>query len=57
MKKPICFRVDEEQIKKLKEYNLNVSEILRDVLDKMLRNEKCPCCWQMIKKKRDTANE
>lgn len=51
MKKPLCFRVDEEQLKKLKEYDLNVSEILREVLDKILRDEKCPCCGQFIKKK------
>lgn len=51
MKKPLCFRVDEEQLKKLKKYDLNISEILREVLDKILRDEKCPCCGQFIKKK------
>jgi hypothetical protein len=51
MKKPMCFRVEEEQLKKLKEYELNLSDILRDVLDKILKDEKCPCCGQFLKKK------
>lgn len=55
MKKPLCFRVDEEQLKKLKEYDLNVSEILREVLDKILRDQKCPCCGQFIKKRAKNA--
>lgn len=50
MKKPLSFRVDEDQLNRLKEYDLNVSEIFRDVLDKMLKEAKCPCCGQGIKK-------
>lgn len=52
MKKPFPVRIDEEHIKQLKEYDINIAELFREFVSQMLKNQKCPLCGTQMKKKK-----
>lgn len=54
--KPISVRVNENDIEKLKELDIDLAELVRDVIKKAIKQSRCPVCGHVKGDSNDKLN-